>query len=263
MPFTLTVAFNEVAHSAMANQQLAGADSAWHKATRLSPWDPTAAAIASQTLFELYDMMGESELREDMRSLLLEYTQQAQQVAPNDVWFNQNLAVLYQDQEPATALPFAARSVQLLPRHDKSGYFLLGQLLLAEGHSDQAVAAFTLETLVNPASLTYPLWQAEPLQGLYSSVVEATLVAYDQLLGQLSADERGASIAYETRILLGWWTGNPLASIEMARLRPILQALLLAKRDPQAASSVDCGLSGQWARYCRHAITGGLVRSRS
>jgi putative inorganic carbon (HCO3(-)) transporter len=235
MPFALTVAFNEVAHSAMANQQLAGADSAWHKATRLSPWDPTAAAIASQTLFELYDMMGESELREDMRSLLLEYTQQAQQVAPNDVWFNQNLAVLYQDQAPGKAIPFAMRAVDLLPRNHNGGYFLLGQLLLAQGQPAQAITAFTIEALITPASLTYPLWQQAPLKEIYPAVVTATLANYDQLLAQLSPQTHGTAILYETRVLLGWWTGNPLPEVDTSRLRPIVQVLLLAETDQQQA----------------------------
>lgn len=237
LPFTLTVGFGALADGAFYRQQLNLADSRWHKATILSPWDPTAAAVASETLYKLDAVLGDSEAKDNVRSLVLDYAQQAQAAAPNDVWFNQNLAVLYQAEDPAQALPYAQRAVQLLPRNLNHGYWLLGKLLVATEQEPEAIAAFTLEALVNPESLTYPQWNQPPLQALYPTVVEQTLAVYDQLLTEVDPQAPGYGSFYENRAVLGWWVGQPLATLETNRLRPIVQALFLAETNPELALS--------------------------
>lgn len=235
LPFSLTVGFGAWADSAFYNQNINLADTRWHKATILSPWDPTAAAVASESLYGLDAILGESEAKDNVRSLMVDYAQQAQAAAPNDAWFNQNLAVLYQPENPAQALPYAQRAVQLMPRNRNYGYWLLGELLLATGQEPPAIAAFTLEALVNPESLTYPLWQEPPLQALYPAVVVQTLAEYDQFLTDLDPQTPGYSVLYETRAILGWWVGQPLEPLDTDRLRPMVNALLLADTDPQSA----------------------------
>ncbi|MBW4483316.1 MAG: O-antigen ligase family protein [Tildeniella torsiva UHER 1998/13D] len=235
LPFTLTVAYGALADRAFYNQQLNLADTRWYKAYRLSPWDPTAPAVASEALWGLNQVLGESEAQENVRSLLLDYAHQAQQAAPNDAWFNHNLAVLNQTTDPAKALPYAARTVQLLPRHRHYGYWLLGDLLLATGDETGAVAAFTLEALVNPAALTYPQWQAAPYQAIYASVVQATLGEYDALFREVVPGEPGFGTLYETRALLAWWTEQPIVEVDPNLLRPVISGLLLADSDPEAA----------------------------
>jgi tetratricopeptide (TPR) repeat protein len=235
LPFTLTIGFGAWADGAFYRQQLNQADAHWQRATRLSAWDPTAAAVASQALHGLDQVLGDSEAKDNVRSLLLDYAHQAQQAAPNDAWFNQNLAVLHQADDPAQALTYAARAVQLMPRNRNYGYWLLGELLEAKGQRQGAIAAFTLEALVNPAALTSPLWQKAPLQALYPAVVDQTLAEYDQLLAQVGKTEFGANTVYEIRVVLGWWTEHPLATVQPERLRPIVQALLVADADPPAA----------------------------
>lgn len=235
LPFTLTVAYGALADRAFYNQQLNLADTRWYKAHRLSPWDPTAPAVASEALWGLNQVLGDSETQENVRSLILDYANQAQQAAPNDTWFNHNLAVLHQTTDPARALPYAARAVQLLPRHRHYGYWLLGDLLLATGDDEGAIAAFTLEALVNPAALTYPQWQAAPYQAIYASVVQAILAEYDALLIEVVPGEPGFDTLYETRTLLAWWTEQPIAEVDPNLLRPVVAGLLLADSDSEAA----------------------------
>ena len=235
LPFTLTVGFGAWADGAFYNQNINLADTRWHKATLLSPWDPTAAAVASEAFYDLDAMLGDSEAKDNVRSLVVDYAQQAQAAAPNDAWFNQNLAVLYQPENPAQALPYAQRAVQIIPRNRNHGYWLLGELLLATGQAPEAIAAFTLEALVNPESLTYPLWEEPPLQAIYPAVVEQTLTEYDQLLTDLDPQAPGYSILYEIRAVLGWWVGQPLEPMDTDRLRPILPVLFLAETNPVAA----------------------------
>ncbi len=235
LPFTLTVAYGALADRAFYNQRLNLADTRWYKAYRLSPWDPTASAVATEALWTLDQMLAESETQENVRSLLLDYAHQAQQAAPNDAWFNQNLAVLHQTTDPAAALPYAARAVQLMPRHRHYGYWLLGDLLLATGNEAGAVAAFTLEALVNPAALTYPQWQAAPYRAIYAPVVQATLAEYDALLASIAPGDPGFSPLYEARALIAWWTEQPLREVDATRLRPVVAGVLLADADPDAA----------------------------
>lgn len=66
LPFTLTVGFGALADGAFYRQQLNLADSRWHKATILSPWDPTAAAVASETLYKLDAVLGDSEAKDNV-----------------------------------------------------------------------------------------------------------------------------------------------------------------------------------------------------
>ncbi|HIK45029.1 MAG TPA: O-antigen ligase family protein [Leptolyngbyaceae cyanobacterium M65_K2018_010] len=246
LPFTLTVGFGAWADGAFYRQELNRADRHWHRATLLSPWDPTAAAVASEALYGLDQVLGDSEAKDNLRSLLLDYAHRAQRAAPNDVWFNQNLAVLHQQDDPALALTYAARAVQLLPRHRNYGYWLLGVLLEAQGQRQLAIAALTLEALVNPAALTYPPWQSEPLQALYGPVVQQTLAEYDRLLTQLHPTDPGFNALYETRVVLGWWTDQPLAGVDSNRLRPIVQAVLRADSDrPAALEQVEATLASQ------------------
>ncbi|WOD37421.1 O-antigen ligase family protein [Nodosilinea sp. E11] len=235
LPFTFTVAFGALADGAFYSQQLNLADTRWYKAYRLSHWDPTASAVASEALWGLEQVLGESETQENVRSLMLDYAQQAQQAAPNDAWFNHNLAVLHQTTDPATALPYAARAVQLLPRHRHYGYWLLGDVLLRQGNDAAAIAAFTLEALVNPAALTHPQWQEQPYQAIYPAVVQATLAEYDVLLRDVAPGEPGFATLYETHTLLAWWTEQPIIEVDPNLLRPVVSGLLLADSDPAAA----------------------------
>ncbi len=235
LPFSLTVTYGALADRAFYGEAINLADTRWYKAYRLSPWDPTAPAVASQALGELAQVLGESEAKDNLRSLTLDYAAQAQRAAPNDVWFNHNLAVLHQTTAPAIALPYAARAVQLMPRHRNYGYWLLGDLLLQTGREPQAIAAFTLEALVNPAALTHPHWQESPYRDIYPAVVQATLTEYDTLLTEVAGDRPGYQTLYETRALLAWWTDQPLGAVDSLLLRPVVTGLFLADTAPQAA----------------------------
>ncbi|MEO1070311.1 MAG: hypothetical protein AAFW95_14555 [Cyanobacteria bacterium J06638_6] len=244
LPFTLTVAFGAAADAAFYSQQINLADTRWYQAYRLSPWDPTAPAVASEALWGVNQVLGDSEAQDNVRSLMVDYGYQAQQAAPNDGWFNHNLAVLYQVDNPGEALPYAAHAVQLMPRHKHYGYWLLGDLLLRQGETQGAIAALTLETLVNPAALTYPQWQEGPYQDIYAAVAQATLAQYDALLAEVSPRQPGFNTLYETRALLAWWTAQPEVEVDPDRLRPVVLGLLLADSDPAAAlASVDHDLS--------------------
>jgi putative inorganic carbon (HCO3(-)) transporter len=234
LPFTLSIGFTNQAAHALQLQRFSTVEYYWYKASRLYPWDPTAAALASQHLYKLHTMMQKSVRRDEIRTLMLDYARLTESVAPNDVWFNQNLAVMLQA-KPAKALPFAQKAVQLLPRNSNYGYFLLGKLLLALDQPQQATAAFTLEALVNPASLTSPLWQQAPLNDIYSAVIASTLAEYNHLLQQLDKHASGYAALRQVYALVSWWSGRPLSQSQRDSLPPVVQSVILAATDPESA----------------------------
>lgn len=247
LPFDLSLALGQSGDSAAAQGNLAVADNRWFKASALAPWDPTFSALASEKLLPVVaalktevDPQGIAN-RQALEQSLLDYATQAQQAAPNDVWFNQNLAVLYQSSNLAQAERYAARAAQLLPRNQNFTYCLLGQIYAAQNKREQAIAAFTLEALVRPDFLTYPLWASPPLQALYSAVSQQTLAAYQNLLADLSPQSPQYPQVYGQWAMLQWWTGErwpDAATPELAQLRPLLRALLLAEQQPEAALAV-------------------------
>ncbi|MBD2260799.1 O-antigen ligase family protein [Pseudanabaena sp. FACHB-2040] len=230
LPFDLALAFGQSGTEAMIQTQFTQAENRWLKASQLAPWDPTFSALASERLLDLVAIMGPSISQSAFQDSLLTFSQQAVQAAPYDVWFNQNLAVLYQSQDLAVAEQFASRSAQLLPRNRNFTYCLLGQIYAAQGQLDRAVAAFTLEALVRPAFLTYPLWAEPDLEGLYPAVVQSTLLEYAALLA-LPPQSPHYNSTYSQWVLLRWWLGDSIADVDLSRLRPLVQAVLMAESD--------------------------------
>lgn len=233
VPFALTVGLTWGGIHSFERGNIALAHSQWQRAARLSPWDPTPSAIATDHLYALVNQLGSSVVRERTQAHLLTFAQQAQSAAPNDVWFNQNLAVLLSPSRPDLALAYAQRAVQLLPRHGNYGYWLVGTLLLAQGQRSQAVTAFTLEGLVHPAVLLSPLWQDDELAPLYPTVVAAVEAELDGLLARVKPSHPGYASLCETRWLLGWWRGG--AGGAACDLSPRLGALAVAGEDPALA----------------------------
>jgi putative inorganic carbon (HCO3(-)) transporter len=234
LPFTLAIRFNNLAAHSLQTQQFAKAHHYWNKASLLNPWDPTAAALASQHLYNLSAMMGQSSFKDEMEMLMLAFAYKAQTAAPNDVWFNQNLAVMLARQ-PETALPFATQAVQLLPRNTNYAYCLLGQILLALNQSEPATIAFTQEALVNPEILTSPLWEDAPFNSIYDDVLTLTLTEYEQLLGHLPMTNRGYAALQANQALLTWWSGQSLNPSQVAQLPLTAKTLVLAEAQPQLA----------------------------
>jgi putative inorganic carbon (hco3(-)) transporter len=235
LPFDLALALGQSGTQAMSRTQLTQAEHRWHQASQITPWDPTFSALAGERLLDLVALMGPSGSPPALEESLLTFSQQAVSAAPYDVWFNQNLAVLYQTRDLAAAEQFARRAAQLLPRNRNFTYCLLGQVAAAQGQLDQAVAAFTLEALVRPAFLTYPMWAELPLDGLYPAVLQRTLQEYAALLTALPPNTPEYSHVYTQQALLRWWIGDAISDIDLSQLRPLARAVLTAESDVDGA----------------------------
>ncbi|HEY9877485.1 MAG TPA: O-antigen ligase family protein [Leptolyngbyaceae cyanobacterium] len=244
VPFDLALALGQGGEKALEQSQLVQAEDRWYKASTLTPWDPTFSALASEKLLGIGAILEDSSGKLDLDKAILDYSLRAEQAAPYDVWFNQNLAVLYQDKDLAAAERYASRAAQLLPRNQNLTYCLLGQIYVSQSKLQKAVAAFTLEALVRPAFLTYTLWAEAPYQDLYGLVQQSTLKEYERLLNALSPQAPEYESVYEKWALLHWWTEQPLDQVDLSRLRPLVRSLLQAEQTPAVAlATVETALA--------------------
>ena len=94
------------------------------------------------------------------------WLRQGIQSSPNQEFGYTSLAWLLLNREPKAASHAFAQSAQLVPA--KRGVFYgLGLSLLAQGQSELAIAAMTLEALRDPILLTSPIWKLPELKPLY------------------------------------------------------------------------------------------------
>lgn len=212
-------------------------DNKFYTATTLAPWDPTPIALGAQQLTEIA-LTAEEKNQKVLRQEAIELYQQALQVAPNDIWFNQNLAVLaWQTGDVTTAHQAIAKVVQLSPRSKNHSYYLLGLIAEALGDVDTAIEAWALECLINPQTILFTSWHQE-LEPFREAVLARTLHHYQTILAKLQSNHP-LYASLETHIkMLHWWTG--ISSQEGPVDRPLLQALLVIEgKKGQAESLLD------------------------
>jgi O-antigen ligase len=224
------------AHRALSQAErgdVAGSLQQLSAAAAFVPWDPTYPALAGQNIYQLLPLVPPAEqaaVRQDASANLYS----AAAIAPNDAWFNYNMAVLLLPQDPAAAEDYSRRAVQLLPRKSGLSRYVLGQAYLAQGQTAAAVTAFSLQGLVQPEFLTMPLWEQEPLTPIKQQVLEQALADHESMLTGLTPEVPGYSTFYDQTALIRWWQRQPLTA-SVNRLRPITQALLATDQSLEAA----------------------------
>ncbi|MEO0869754.1 MAG: O-antigen ligase family protein [Cyanobacteria bacterium J06642_11] len=220
--------------TAIDRGNLIQSDDRFYTAAKLTPWDPTPSALQAQQLTEIARSV-EGDDQAVVRREAIALYQQALQAAPNDIWFNHNLAVLaWQTGDTATAYRTMAKVVQLSPRSKNHSYYLLGLMAESLGDRDAAIDAWALECLINPQAILFTSWYQE-LSPFRTAVFERTLQHYQTILAQLTPQNPLHS-SIETHItMLRWWSGK---DIVMTPKRLFLQALLLMETDAKQATGV-------------------------
>lgn len=237
LPFNIALALNAGAIADLDANRLGPAQEKFLKAATLAPWDPTAGALAAQQLIELEPaIQGAEDLRAFQEGIVTNLWS-ALEAAPNDAWFNHNLAVRLLPTQPDQAEIFASRAVELLPRNLNYTYYTLGLSYLNQDKFEAAMTAFALEGLVSPDFTTLPLWQTEPFSDFAPVVVEATLTLYDALLRQVPPEQFNYQVLYEYAQLLRWWHDRPLLPMEDF-ISPLTRAALTWTEDPEGAVAV-------------------------
>jgi len=216
----------DAARNDIENGDLVEADAKWSKASQLVPWDPTPAALASERLSILSNLTTDIEDKEHLLKAAIDSLKSAVKAAPNDPYFNQNLAVLLAKQHPEQAEEYIRRTVRLFPRSDHASYYTLGQIYLAQNKIEQAVAAFVLESLANPKFLADPIWQNPPLSGYLADVTDKTLATWEQVLSITSPDSSQYAWLNQQITLVKWWYHRPLSAQDIDSQSPYIQLIL-------------------------------------
>ncbi|MEM9808000.1 MAG: O-antigen ligase family protein [Cyanobacteria bacterium P01_D01_bin.56] len=216
------------------------ADQRWTAAANLIPWDPTYNALAGQKLYDIIDFAEDDESEDAIQSGIIEHFQLAFKAAPNDFYFNHNLAVLYLNSGNfEESIYHSERAVQLLLRNEGYPYFVLGQAYLNTNRLDDAVTAFALQSLSNPTALIMPFWTNTSASEIHEQVFDLTQTLNSELLASLDKQTAEHDRVYENQALLNWLFEKELPSdLETSRLRPIVQALLQAEAAPQTALDI-------------------------
>ena len=216
---------------------LVEADAKWYKASQLVPWDPTYSALAAKSALELKNGVESDDDLQELRLLAIAHLKNTVQAAPNDPWFNQNLAALLIDSDNAAeAEPYAREAVRLSPRDSSNyTYYTLGMSLLGQGKRDEAIASFALEGLANPIFLTATNWNQAPLLQIKDEVVSTALQSYRQILRTTMKLSRLYTLLHEHWVMSSWWHVYPVLEQDLQETRPLVQAMLVSNEDPQRA----------------------------
>ena len=216
--------------------ELSRAADKFYVAAKLAPWDPTPGALGAQQLSELAQTaIGENQtiLREEAINLY----QQALDAAPNDIWFNQNLAVLaWQLGDAATAHRALVKVVQLSPRSQNHSYYLLGLTYQMMGKTDAAIESLALECLINPKVLAFESWQQE-LAPVRDAVFARVLQHYQTILSALTPNHSLYAGLDEAITALNWWSDSSLQQQSSDDSRLLLKAILVMEKMPDQAIS--------------------------
>ncbi len=212
------------------------ADEKWSKASSLVYWDPTYSVLAAEQLVAIKQGAASAEDRETLTASAIEYLESAVRVAPNDPWFNQNLAtLLIENGDPYTAENYARQAALLFPRSHNYIYYTLGLSYLGQGKIDQAITAFSLETLSDPEFLTTDLWMSEPFSDLLPAVLDQTIDSYRRVLSQTNLQSSHFRWLNEQIAILSWWHQRPIEGIELTTLSSLTRIILEINSDPDVA----------------------------
>jgi O-antigen ligase len=208
-------------------------------ATNLVPWEPIYHLLTGFQLIKVRQGIQEAQLAQELSDLTLQAFQKAVDAAPYDAYFNHNLGLLYHEQGKSDrAEIYLSRATQLLPRLDYFTYYLLGLEYLKQQQTEKAVNAIALTSLLQPEFFTLDLWERSPLASLKDAVIEKTLSFSENLLGGLTSDTPEYNQIYEMIVIWRWWHQKPIENLEINRLQPISQALLLVEKSPQEALEI-------------------------
>jgi tetratricopeptide (TPR) repeat protein len=196
------------------------------QAHQLAPWKPYYPYQLGWNLGNL--SLQPSNQQQQLREGGISWLREAVKVSPYQEFGYTNLAWLLLDRDPKAATQAFARSAQLIPA--KRGVFYgLGLSLLAEGKTDLAVEALSLELLRDPLLITSPIWQTPELQPIYARVTKQLEAKYTELLAKYPQPGFLNSYLHQSRGGLRWWRGDLTAArADWERYGSQLSQLVLA-----------------------------------
>lgn len=223
----LALYFTQRALNALESSDFVVADQLFSRAAAITPWDPTANALAAQEINRANNTSLPDKTQQTLTELIIQHYKTALQADPNNVWFNHNLAFLYLSTEPQRSTTYISRSLQLLPRRESYRYYLLGLSYLQQEMEQEAITAFALESLVNPHFIGMSIWQQPEFLPMRKRFFQQTLEYYESLLVSVPTTATYYNYLYEQTQLIRWWASLEVnKDLDEQKLRPIVNALL-------------------------------------
>lgn len=208
-------------------------------ASRLVPWDPVYSLLAGFQTLKIREGVKEKPLINELTDISLQHFESAWKASPNDPFFNHNLGVLYlQKGDISQAQVYFSRAVQLYGRIPSYSYYLLAQTYLSQKDTEKAIDTLALYGLIEPKFLTFELWSKPPLLSIREPVLAKSLKHLGTLLSEIPPQDPQYNQIYENIALLRWWDGKSVEEIDLEKLRPIAQAILLADSSPDRAKQI-------------------------
>jgi hypothetical protein len=178
------------------------------QAHQLAPWEPYYNHQLGWNLGNLSLQTSNPQERQQLVADAIAQFQQGNRTSPFQEFGHTNLAWLVLNQQPQQAMVAFGRSAQLVPAK-RGVFFGLGLSLLAQGKSDLAQEAMTLELLRDPVLLTSPVWQLPQLQPLYTAIVPQLERRYTTLLEKFP---QAQAQLHPSRGGVRWWVNNLAAA---------------------------------------------------
>jgi len=239
-PLTVAMGIHQQGESFLQQNQASKAFNWINAASNIVPWEPVYSIHLGQRFLKLRETAKADDKFKQFSEISIEYLQQGVDAAPNDQWFHHTLGLAYYPINPKKAEEAFSRVVELLPRGNFYNYYLLALSYIETNQPrEKIITALALQGLVKPEFLTVPVWQTnQELSQLKDAVVAKTLGYFETLQSRLTPDTKQYNHVYELEVLLRWWHNQPLEEIEVSRLRPIIQALLVAENSPEEALTI-------------------------
>ncbi|AFZ51006.1 O-antigen ligase family protein [Dactylococcopsis salina] len=236
-PLTIAMGVYEQGESLLEQDQRRQAFDPMATASEIVPWHPVYSIHLGKTFFSFRREAESDQEFQELSEIAISYLKQGIKASPYDQWFHHELGLTAYPINPKLAEESFTRMVQLLPRGNFYDYYLLALAYLENDQpQDKIITALALQGLVRPEFLTFPVWENyEKLSPLKEAVLERTLTYLGTLQDRLAPDTEEYNRVYERQVLLKWWHEQALEGIEMSRLRPTIQALLIAETSREKA----------------------------
>lgn len=238
VPMDVAMYFDHLAAANLVSGDVATADNDWAKASAIANWDPVPSALAGQAIVDVIGSVSSQKEAALLNKQAISDYEVALKEAPNDAWFNNNLAVLYLPTDDKKSEFYASRAVQLAPRSQNNLYLTLGLAYLSQGKRQSAIHAFALESLENSEFMSMDLWQQAPFDTIRAETIVQITHYYQRLLTLIPASSNQYNQVYEQLALIRWWNHLDNPNIEMGRISPLLQAVFLAESQPDRALDI-------------------------
>lgn len=240
LPFSVSMGFFAQGQSLWAQNN---AEQAFEKiaiAETINPWNPVYPLRLGLWLLETREFQRDQPAQyKKSTELAVAYFQDAWTMAPNDFYFNTNVAVLLIELDSPLAHQYLERAVQLLPRESGFSYLMLGYAYAQQGRKEEAIAAYALQGLTDPSLLTMGNWEREPLIDIRIPAIEKCLGLYQTLLDRLPPDAPERLDIQERMAWISWWHDLPVPYLdEVDQFSPVVQVLILGDRQPEKALAI-------------------------